>query len=327
MSRDVILYRLFRNRRVIIFGAVPPIMMVYLASLITGQSHPVLLTLAIMIPALHAIRYPNMVIETLNVSLTAAICLALAAMNPSQMGIADLLFRTFWLLVMAIVVFMVLNFVTPIWQSAGPKRKSTLRAISTSKLDSETLRKAITDYPGRQDARVTCGKADANGIFDVETRVLFEAPNFGACDLDDEDDEDLDEHERAMQHDLSEGFIRSHTKAMVYESSAHVHEVFHIDGTTEEVIATRHEFQTLKSGGTRVIYQESGAKLPLAMRMSLWLTDYVADHLTDEIDRAEGRRPRANRAFPSRQLIMDIAGALLPRLGGDGLKRPDGDAF
>ena len=50
----------------------------------------------------------------------------------------------------------------------------------------------------------------------------------------------------------------------------------------------------------------------------MWVTDFLADHLTHDIDVAEARRPRANKAFVHKQLVVDIANVLVPCLAGMG---------
>ncbi|KMW57850.1 hypothetical protein AIOL_002818 [Candidatus Rhodobacter oscarellae] len=325
MSLDVLFYRIFRNRRMIVLGVLLPVLVVCLANSMSDHSHPILMGLAILIPAAHAIRYPNVAGETINVSLTLSVCLALAATISPELSLAAVLSRVFWLFVAAFLVFMALTIFMPFLYLFGAETPVATRTVATSKLDPAALRNAITYYPGREDARVTCGPADEKGIFDVETRLLVDKMDFG-CDVTDEDqpqeDEDIGPEDARIFNDMREGLLRTQMKAMVFSSSDEHHEVFVIAGEGEEVIAVRHEFQALKRGGTKVIYQEQGDVVPRQMLLSMWLSDYVADYLTDEIDRAEGRSSRANRAFANSQMIVDIARLMMPGRRGGGPEAP-----
>ncbi len=89
------------------------------------------------------------------------------------------------------------------------------------------------------------------------------------------------------------------------------HEVVAHDG--DEVSVSCHEFAPTRGGGSRVVLSERSGQMPLGVRVGFWLQDYLADHLTDEIDRAEGRAARANRDQKHAQLVVDIANRFFPR--------------
>jgi len=90
------------------------------------------------------------------------------------------------------------------------------------------------------------------------------------------------------------------------------------------VTVVRHSFEALADGGTRIVLEEAGQPMTTGRSFGMWLYDYMADHLTYCIDKAEGRRARTNRAFVHRQFVVDIANVLVPMMSKFGLQKPGG---
>ena len=67
---------------------------------------------------------------------------------------------------------------------------------------------------------------------------------------------------------------------------------------------------------TNVEIAEYGVPMSAGYAICFWLQDYIADYLTDEVDRAEGRPPRANRFQSQDQLVFDIARLFVRKPGG-----------
>ena len=311
MSLDVLVYRIFRLWKVIVLGVVFPLATVWTASIHNGSDYPVLMTLAVLIPGFHAIRYPGMWQETLIVSLILSLCLWLATMIEPGLTTGEMVWRVFWLIVMAFVLF--LGAITPVSMLTiiGPKQVLTARAVQRSRLDADSLRAALPLFPGKVGPRINCGPADEEGRFSVtiepcpvETVNYEIQPEYGYVDDDDPGLETVENENASCTF-----------HAVVHDSGPGHHEIFtYFD--PGEIGVQRHTFKPLKGRGTEVTVEETGHRLPVVQIFGFWLIGYMADHLTHELDMAEGRTPRANRAFPQKQLVVDIANFVLPFLGG-----------
>lgn len=319
MTPDILIYRCLRLWKVAVLGALAPIATVLAAAHYHGADFSILMGLALALPALHAVRYPGMWLETLTVSLVLSPCLWLAAMIGPDLSTGEQIWRIFWLCVMALVLFFLT--VSPMaWLALiGPGRVLTAGASRTSRLDPETLRAAITLYPGQTNDRYICGAADEKGVFPitmlpapvdaVKYEIRPELTDGFPIDSEDMDEEDDDD-------DISRAF-----QAVVHSSGPDHHEIFTYFASGE-IGAVRYTFQALRAGGTRVTVRETGHHMPYVQIFGFWLTGFMTDYLTYELDRAEGRAPRANRAFPQKQLVVDIANLILPFLGGTRVERP-----
>ena len=310
MTLDILIYRMHRLWKVAALGAILPLATVWAASAYHNADFPVLFVLAILVPTLHALRYPGMWLETLTVALVLAPCLWLAAMLEPGLTAGEVLWRIFWLGVMALILFFLL--VTPMaWLALiGPRRVLTARASQISPLDKNSLRKALAFMPDQSTETRHCGPTDDDGRFPVTLhlqpidQVKFEIRDDLVLDGPDAP-EPLDEDEPA-----SPSF-----HAFVHSTGPDHHELFTFTDR-EDVGVQRIDFDDLAGGGTRVSIQETGHRLTYGQIFGFWLTDFMADYLTHELELAEGQRPRANRAFPQRQMVVDIANLILPMLGG-----------
>ena len=316
MTRDILVYRMIRLWKVAALGALAPIATVWAASLYHGADFPVLMVLALCIPMAHALRYPGMWHETLTVSFILSLCLCFAAMMDADLTTGAVIHRIFWLSVMALILFMMV--VTPMAYLAmmGPNTVLTARATRRSPLDAETLRAAMTLYPGKEGAMATCGPADNEGRFSV----TLIPPEIETLKYQLDDCAPCEDAVDTAPFDDNDDNLGCTFQAVVHESGPDRHEIFTYF-SPEDVGVQRHIFKDLGSKGTEVTIEETGHHLTLGQVFGFWLTDYMADYLTHEMDMAEGRNPRANRAFPQKQLVVDLANLILPVLGGSRIEK------
>ena len=315
MTFDILVYRMIRLWKVAVLGIVAPVLTVWAASNYHNMDFPFLLALAVLIPTIHALWYPGMWTETLTVSAILSFCLFLAAMMEPDLTTGAVLVRVFWLCVLALILFVVLVSPIAFIAMAGPTRVMTARATDRSPLDAETLRTAITLYPGKSDTMAICGPADDAGRFPV-TLIMQEVDAVKYEVLDCEAPEAAESHSQPDDDDPGCTF-----HAVVNASGPESHEIFTYF-SPDEIGVQRHLFKDLGAKGTEVTVEETGHHLTLGMKFGFWLTDYMADYLTHVLDMAEGRSPRANRAFPQKQLVIDAANLILPWLGGERVEKP-----
>lgn len=302
------LYRFYRLRRLIALSLVLPILAVLAVAAFKGPASFILLTLAIGLPLAHVLRYPNAWTETLTVSLLTAILLALAGTIGPDIGLLGLGLRLLGLALLGAVLFFVLNGPVTALLMSGPVVEMNARARRRTRLSPAEAKAGITLYPGRKDAKVDCGEPDEDGAFPVTIHHKMPA----LCGPE----ETLD----VLVY------------AQIVESGDMVHEVMSVDAgplddeltapdetgepadeeTPPAITVTRHVFTPTKRG-TLVDVTEKGGALTRGQALGFWLQDYFADHLTDELDRAEGRPARANRFAPQDQLVGDIARRLVGR--------------
>lgn len=318
----VLFYRLYRLRRLIVVAMLLPLAVVGLIALFKGGAAMALIPFAVLVPLAHILRYPTSWMETIAVSLTLSCLLALAGFIGPDVGVVGLAFRILGLAALGFILFMVFVNVVSGFTGLGAERPMTIRTSRRSSLDAATLKERITLYPGRTDDKVICGEAGEDGVFEVTYKhqmpgIAEFVPNFEIEMTDEELAEvgmtraELDE----MNESQASGNFDVVFKAIVVTSSADSHEVIAIQPETEETTATRYIFEA-KKRGTVVTMEERAPPLAGGMRFGFWLQDYMADYLTDEIDRAEGRPQRANRFVEQGQLIVDIARWFMPRMAG-----------
>ncbi len=313
---DVLLYRLYRLRRTLVFGIAPTVALVWALSASSGQNYPYLAILAVLIPSAHVLRYPNNWTETLTVSLVTAICLALATTISPDLTFVSHAIRIFWLVFLWFVMFFIL--ISPITELAlrGATSDDPSHTVGHSRLPADTLRKTLTYYPGRSDDKVICGEADAEGRFPVTIRLTFAPPTF----------QDDPIPEMADMGISQEGVMECYGHAVIHSTGPDHHNVFYYD-EDGNVTASSYTFEDLGKNGTRITLQEAGTPMTAGDRFGMWVSDYLADYLTDCIDRAEGRAPRANRAFPHKQLVVELANILVPWMNAWCGEEPTDDRF
>ncbi len=325
MTLRVAMYRLYRLRRLILVSAVPTLLAVLVVAAFKGPSALALLPIALGVPLAHLLRYPTAWTETIIVSLVTMAVLLLAGTIGAEVGLPGLALRIAGLALFGVVLFFVLTSRLSEALVAGPTVEHTSRARRWSSLPTDQLKAAITIYPGREDARVTCSAADEDGAFAVTIRQPMES-------LCGEEGETLDIEMFAQvltsTEDVHEvmcveaSTAQEDLEAMFEEAGAELEDELRdaieayqaeAEDTPPAVCVSRHSFMPAKRGGTYVDVAETGAALTRGMRFGFWAQDYFADHLTDEVDRAEGRPPRSNRSTTQSQLIVDIAKLLMGR--------------
>jgi len=302
MAATVLLYRVFRLRRLILAAALLPALVVLALTAAKGPFALVLLAPALGAPALHALRFPNAWTETLAVSLVVSVLLALAGTIGAGLDLGALALRLSGIAALGMALFVVAGPAISALMARGPARQATERARRRTRLSPDEAKARITLRPGREDSRTSCGPADADGVFPVTIRHRVPNPSGGG--------------ERAADVLLF---------AEVIASPEGAHEVMWVEagpadpaaaplaemsgageGEEEEtppaVSVTRHAFRAGRRG-TVVEMVETGGALPAGEAFGAWLSDAAADRLTDEIDRAEGRAERANR-FATRERML-----------------------
>ncbi|MEM9901526.1 MAG: hypothetical protein AAF865_09270 [Pseudomonadota bacterium] len=334
MPTRVLAYRLYRLRRLILVSMVLPVLVVLTVALFKGQAALALLVLGIGLPLAHLLRYPTAMTETLTVSLVVSILLALAGTVGPDVGLLGLALRLVGLVALGFALFFVLSLVVSYAQTLGPNTSHTFRARRRTSLPPDVVKAAITIYPGRADDLVSCGPADEDGAFAVTVHRRVESPcetsplafdieMFAQVLSSTEDAHEImcveagivSSEEAETDDDWSDLGIDpddAATEALPGQASADVTGARDIeieDDVPEEpptVTVTRHTFTPTRRGGTIVEVAETGSVLTRGMVMGMWLQDYFADHLTDAVDHAEGRLPRANVATSQAQFIVDL---------------------
>jgi hypothetical protein len=318
MGIDVFAYRLYRLRRLIAVAVAFPVLVVLAIAALKGPAAFVLLVLAVGAPLAHALRYPNAWTETLAVSFTMAVLLALAGTIGPGLGLVGLALRLGGLVLLGLVLLMAMGALLPRLLLGGPQQPVQARARRRSRLSPEALKAAITLYPGREDPRASCSDADEDGAFAVCIR-----PEMPALDPAARATAEIRLFAQVLtstpeRHEVMSVEDDGRAEAEDVDPGEEVEDAFGGAGPDQaaeaepEITITRHDFVRLRRG-TRVEVSERGAVMPRGLALGFWLQDYMADHLTDEIDRAEGRRPRANRAAPHEQLSVDLARPLTRR--------------
>lgn len=310
---DILIYRLFRLRRTIVLGMVPSLATVCAITLHTGETDPILLILAIFLPMAHAVSYPNNWTETVTVSLSLSVCLALASTMPPDIALDALVLRIAGLVFLFFVLFFVLVSPFATLPTLGARTDTTVRATLQTHMPADKIRKTLTYFPGRNDRKVICGAADADGKFPVTMRLMFDVLTF-----EDEDAEDDSMEDFGISR---EGIMECHGHAIINSTGADHHEVFFFDEETGSVTVSKYTFEET-GAGTRVVLEEAGTPLTRGERFGMWVSDYLADYLTDCIDDAEGRPARANRAFAHSQFVVDLANILVPWLNAQCMDEP-----
>lgn len=317
MRLEIVAYRFRRLWRVMLLGCLGPMAVVLYAAVATHQLSPVLLGLAVLLPIATVLRYTIQWQDTFTMSLALSACLALHFWLGTDLVAMEQFFRFLWLSALGIALFLVL--ITPVCRLIfwGPMLRFTPVAKGRSTLDIKTLRGAITFYPGRASGRYKCGEANENGQFAVSIVVAqidqlrFEEKKKATQANPEVEAVAVDVHGRIMH----EGFAR------VLSSGPNHHEVLTYSeddkGQAQEyAVVIRHDFTDVSDGHTEVRQTEYETELPFGASFGFWLTDFMSDGLTEQIDRAEGRDARANRCFALHSLSVDLANILVPLMGG-----------
>ena len=283
-------YRLYRLRRLIAVTTLPPALVALAA--FPGALGWLLAIASVLAMTAHAIRFPNAWDDGIVAATTlSAAWILLAALGAVTGPVGFLLGVPFVAAALA-VLYIQLAVRLGEWMMRGEVRPVRFKASRRSTLEPADLAPGITLWPGRADLRTQTGEADADGVFPVS--IGHRMPSLFAAD---------DDFEVAF-------------RARVDFSDERRHVVTVLDETGAPMSTTCHTFQPVR-GGCRVTMEEDGAPLTPLARLGFWLQDFGADHLTDEIDRAEGRSERAVR-FATRDTLMTMAAGRLMGRGAAG---------
>lgn len=305
MDIDRLIYRVHRLRRLVVATSVAPVVLAFVAFGGSDALGGLLLVVLALAPLAHALIYPNAWMETVVVSLTVTSVLAFAAFFLTDPALEIGVFGWAALGAFGVFQFLVGMSIVPKLLLRGPRLLRENGATGWSLLDADALRRVITVYPGRNDCVATCGEVDDKGRFAVTLHMQHITAS---------DDKPIDlgaDNVRAEFGEAGDVALEMDLLAEIARSDESVHEV--VFGSEEEAKPTvsRHTFET-ENGGTRVTVSEYGTTLAPGLVAGMFLQDYMADYLTSEIDRAEGRPARANRAEPVNQLVVDIARRFFP---------------
>ena len=282
MSLRVLIYRLYRLRRLIFVTVALPVAVVAGLWALKGTAALAFLPLAVLGPLFHVLKYPKAAAESVAVSLTLTLLLALAGTIGPDVALAGLALRILGLGVLGVVLFLSLSMGLSAAMFAGPEKEFTARAHRKSRLDPQALKERITLYPGREDDRVVCGPARSDGVFPITMKHSM--PDLSEAGMEE---------------------VEVSLFGLILTDLPEQHEVISIPEEGEETSTTQYSFIEQRKG-TRVEIAERSLPVPLGIRVGYWLEDYMADYLTDEVDRAEGREMRANRFQPHHQLMIDF---------------------
>lgn len=306
------IHRVRRLWKVIVLGMAASVATMVWSAQIHGVDLPFQMILALLIPTLHVLRFPTVWPETVLISLILALCLGLAAMNEPDLTAGAILGRITALILMAALVFFVL--VAPFWMALtlGPKWSMRLHGQARSNLDRDALRASMTFFPGNRCEKFICGEADAEGKFAVTVNL----PKVDSVEYDIPQDAVIptfSDHAPTPKPDPIPA--TAELTAIVHSTGPDHYEVFTFldDG---DISASRCTFQDFGDQGCAVEIIENSGALCWGEHFGFWLTGFMKDYLTDEIDRAEGRAPRSNRSQDQRQIVIDLANLILPWLGG-----------
>lgn len=223
------------------------------------------------------------------------------------------------LLALAFLVFLCLCPVVAYAAIRGAEHALTFRTRRWSRLSPDALREKITAYPGRSDEMIDCGPADTDGIFRITYRNKI--ASIGAVP-DADDPEIMPDWPTDEPDENGEVLLEVEANATLGRSDAACHEVVVTLDEGRNVSVSRHDFTPL-NGGTLVEYAERDTAVTTGAALGLWLTDHVADFLTSEVDRAEGRATRSHRVAGHNQLVIDIARPFLKFCAAPSSARPE----
>ncbi|KIT15822.1 hypothetical protein [Jannaschia aquimarina] len=281
MALRVLLYRLYRLRRLVLSAITLPLLLAIVIAGFAGGWTYGLLPLALL-PAAHALRYPHEWSETLMVS-----AVLMAVIYP--LGIVGTFLGPFGLIVLfcvalagGVALFAWLTQIVPEWLNEGPAEAVTLEARTRSRLSVATLRERVLLRPGRRDARITCGAADAGGKFSVT--CTFPPMRRGGFEL----------QAAALRF-----------RARREEDAGGWDEVRTVSDDGKDVSALRLRFRKTVLG-TLIEAEEVTEPVTRGHAIGLWLVDGLADLLTDELDRAAGRPVRSIRFTVPDSLVSEI---------------------
>lgn len=282
MDLYVLSYRVWRLRRLISVAIAVPTVFVLFLSLFTGGIVLLLLPVTVGLPLFHALRYPGEWIETLVLSAVTAGLLVFLSIVMLFLGpIGDVLV-ILGSLPLAVGLAYWLSRNLPDMFNDGPVDRLTRSFTVRTNLSMDALRQSILLRPGHKDERVHCSAVGPDGTFTVT-------------------------HRRATVEHMGETIVTEPVqyRARLVEDSDRVHEVRGVNTSGKEVSVLRTTFREAPSS-TVITVEELTGPMTLPNAAGLWLTDSLADYVTDELDRAAGLRMRSFRCLPADSVVDEI---------------------
>lgn len=310
MLLNLISYRLFRLRRLIVLTMLPTVLAFSMVFAQVAQPELLGLGLVACFPLIHVLVYPGQWMETIAVSVASvAMIFAVPHLDFTLPPVMRALWFALFLTLM-MVLFCAVIWVICVTMMKGPTRRVTLRSTATSKLAPEVLKEAITLHPGRDDDYVTCYPPDADGLF----RAILHLQNIVAAP----DQKELEALPDSVHTITDAGEVETDaflTCKIEKSTETEHHVVFH---TGEDLVpgVTIHHFEAF-AGGTRVTVMENSQPMPVLVTLGMWLEDYATDYLVCEIERAERAPPISNRNRTLRQFVVDLAWLMKPFIDTD----------
>ena len=326
-SRDIV-YRLIRLRRLIGVAAVLPVLVAGVSGLagwaLTGEAPGSLVPVAVLSVVTmtgHAVLFPQARAETMALSLTLCLLIVAAPLaGASVLGWAVLV-------LLGLVALMVLQSRLLLWEMATPLRPMKVRAQVRSTLDAEEARKRFPLRPGREDARLICGPADAEGIFPVRLPAVSTGMADALCaayplpeGLEAEILAELDALDGEGGEDGATGPEPDEVGADFWAKIL----TDTVAGTDVLILTENAEGRLAEASRTtyRVFAKRQGCVLeesevnpgfPIGAALGMWLTDFAQDGLVMTRDGLEGRETLSLRDTHDASLLNLIGFWLLRR--------------
>lgn len=334
-----VLYRLLRLRRLLLAATLLPVatfaLNQALATLWTGQPFAGLFAFTIFafaLVALHAVLFPNMMAETMTVSLALAVLVIAAPLaGGSILGWLVLILIAAW-----IAVFgqnRLLN-----WQISSDKSQVVLTARVKVCGDKAQILASFAPTPGQDAVDKQTGQADENGYFPTfitshsqEMTEGFDADidahlkqQYDAARAEVEDDLDLIDYDDLHDNNqvVPSYWARIETQTEDYQKTAI------LSGASVDALIPHStvEHRLKPSGKGWVVTEiETVKSFERGLSLGMWMTDYQKDGLVMLRDRIEARAVRAIRLQHQHGMLSLIGRAFLKRQLRRQMTEPDTD--
>ncbi len=321
-------YRLWRLRRLIVFCTLfPAVALAGMGALgwigmATGQGLVVLIALAFIIVATHAVVFPGAHSETMAVSLLLTVFVLFAGGFGGSV-LAWLIFVPLAAWIMLSVPGRVLN-----WQGSTAPGRSKTRAQVRTRADLDAARRFFPLRPDHVRGQFRCGPAEADGAFpvwyDMPVTDIFEGIDMP--EPNPENFESMEEYRAEMGIDpddpdfgvvvepagepgptfwaMIEAEEPDYQRTRTFEKAA--------DGTEVPLAVEEIWFKKTRNG-CHVTEVEAPANYPWGMSFTMWLNDFHLDGMVQIRDLLEGRESPAMRPQSGWTLTMLLARRMMVR--------------
>lgn len=325
-------YRLWRLRRLIVVGALIPIIAYLLVALIrwgvTGYPPSGVFAfgfLCLVVVAIHAVLFPNATTETGMISLGLAFLVIAAPLaGNSILGWA--------VLILIAVVAAIFGQNRLLGLQMGSKKVATVISASVrTNAAQEQAMQAFGEVPERAETDRRSGAVDEDGMFPV-----FLTPQFSALieGLDEEfdqggdsadfDGEDI-EHTDALEElePMPSYWVRIEEQTDDYQKAT----IFLANGLGGFEPHSTNEIRIEKAGkGFKITETETLVAFEQGMSLGMWITEFQKDGMVMRRDRLEGLPEQALRTQHQDSLLMMLGRAFMRRLARRGADQHDLDS-